>query len=87
MAALVDRQICFRLADTLPTASPAGPFRLGDAAAEAPSELLQVLACDEESIAYAFAHLRSSALEDAVRHGLARVADEELVHERLLRGS
>ena len=86
MPALVDRQICFRLADTLPAVSPVGPFRLGDAAAEALSELLQVFACGEESAALAFAHLGSSALEDSVRHGLARVADEELVHERLLRG-
>ena len=86
MAALVDRQICFRLADTLPAVSPVGPFRLGDAAAEALSELLQVFACGEESAAHAFAHLGSSALEDAARHGLARVADEELAHERLLRG-
>jgi hypothetical protein len=86
MAALVDRQICFRLADTLPAVSPVGPFRLGDAAAEALSELLQVFACGEESAAHAFAHLGSSALDDAARHGLARVADEELAHERLLRG-
>jgi hypothetical protein len=86
MAKLVDRQICFRLADAVPAVSPPGPFRLGDAAAEALSELLQVFACGEESAALAFAHLGSSALEDAACHGLARVADEELVHERLLRG-
>ena len=75
MPALVDRQICFRLADTLPAVSPVDPFRLGDAAAEALSELLQVFACGEESAALAFAHLGSSALADAARHGLARVAD------------
>ena len=86
MAESIDRQVCFRLADTVPVASPAGPFRLGDAAAEALSELLQVFACGEESAAHAFAHLGSCALDDAARHGLARVADEELVHERLLRG-
>src|SRR5271166_2492983 len=70
MVELVDRQICFRLAD----------------AAEALSELLQVFACGEESAAHAFAHLGSSPVEDAARRGLARVADEELIHERLLRG-
>jgi hypothetical protein len=86
MAELVDRQICFRLADAVPAASPPGPFRLGDAAAEALSELLQVFACGEESAAHAFAHLGSSPVEDAARRGLARVADEELIHERLLRG-
>ena len=86
MAELIDRQVCFRLADTVPVASPAGPFRLGDAAAEALSELLQVFACGEESAAHAFAHLGSFALDDAARHGLTRVANEELVHERLLRG-
>jgi hypothetical protein len=86
MAALVDRQICFRLADTLPAVSPVGPFRLGDAAAEALSELFQVFACGEESAAHAFAHLGSSPLEDAARRGLARVASEELIHESLLRG-
>ena len=86
MVELVDRQICFRLADAVPAASPPGPFGLGDAAAEALSELLQVLACGEESAAHAFAHLRSSPVEDAARRGLARVAEEELIHERLLRG-
>jgi hypothetical protein len=86
MARPVDRQICFRLADALPAVPPTGPFRLGDMAAEALSELLQVFACGEESAALAFTHLGSSALQDATRRGLARVADEELVHERLLRG-
>jgi hypothetical protein len=42
---MIDPQICFRLADTLPAVFPSGPFRLGDAAAEALSELLQVFAC------------------------------------------
>jgi hypothetical protein len=86
MVELVDRQICFRLADAVPAESPPGPFRLGDAAAEALSELLQVFACGEESAAHAFAHLGCSPFEDAARRGLARVADEELIHERLLRG-
>src|SRR5271169_6049682 len=102
MVELVDRQICFRLADAVPAASPPGQFRLGDAvpaasppgqfrlgdaAAEALSELLQVFACGEESAAHAFAHLGSSPVEDAARRGLARVADEELIHERLDRKS
>jgi hypothetical protein len=86
MVELVDRQICFRLADAVPAAFPVGPFRLRDAAAEALSELLQVFACGEESAAHAFAHLGSSPLEEAARRALARVADEELIHERLLRG-
>ena len=86
MAALVHRQICFRLADALPGVPPSGPFRLRDAAAEAVSELLQVFACGEESAALAFAHHGRSPLQDAARRGLARVAKEELVHERLLRG-
>ena len=86
MAALVDRQICFRLADALPAVFPSGPFRLGDAAAEALSELLQVFACGEESAALAFAHLGRSPLQDAARRGLARIASEERIHEALLRG-
>ena len=85
MVELVVRQICFRLAAAVPDAFPVGPFRLGDAAAEALSELLQVFACGEESAALAFAHFGCSPLEDAARRGLARVAEEELIHERLLR--
>jgi hypothetical protein len=86
MAALVDRQICFRLLHAGTAVSPRGPFRLRDMPAEALSELLQVFACGEESAALAFAHLGGSPLEDAARRGLARVAEEELIHERLLRG-
>jgi hypothetical protein len=52
---------------------------------EALSELLQVFACGEESAALAFVHLGGSPLGDAARRGLARVAEEELIHERLLR--
>jgi len=75
MVELVVRQICFRLAAAVPDAVPVGPFRLGDAAAEALSALLQVLACGEESAALAFAHFGCSPLEDAARRGLARVAE------------
>jgi hypothetical protein len=85
MARLVDRQICFRLADAVPAASLPGPLGLGDARAEALSELLQVFACGEESAALAFAGLGDSPLEDVARRALARVAEEELIHERLLR--
>ena len=85
MVELIDRQICFRLPDAGPPASPSGAFRLEDTQAEALSELLQVFACGEESAALAFAHFGCSPLEDAARHGLARVAEEELIHERLLR--
>jgi hypothetical protein len=86
MVGLIDRQICFRLPDVSPAVSPAGPFRLGDTQAEVLSELLQVFACGEESAALAFAHLGGSPLEHVARHGLARIAEEELIHERLLRG-
>jgi hypothetical protein len=86
MVRSVDHQICFRLADAVPVASPPGPLRLGDAQAEALSELLQVFACGEESASLAFARLGDSSLEDAACRALARVADEELIHERLLRG-
>src|SRR5258708_21148999 len=86
MVEVVDRQICFRLADAAPAAPPPGPLRVGDAQAEALAELLQVFACGEESASLAFARLGGAPLEDAARCGLARIAEEELVHERLLRG-
>jgi hypothetical protein len=86
MARPVDRQICFRLADTVPAAPLPAPLPLGDAQAEALSELLQVFACGEESASLAFARPGDSPIEDAARHALARVAGEELIHERLLRG-
>src|SRR5260221_32520 len=86
MVGVVDRQLCFRLADAAPAASPPGPLRLGDAQAEALSELLQVFACGEESASLAFARLGGSPIEDAARHALARVAGEEFIHEGLLRG-
>jgi hypothetical protein len=86
MARSVDQQICFRLVDAVPAASLPGPLRLGNAQAEALSELLQVFACGEESASLAFAHLGGSPIEDAARRALARVAEEELIHECLLRG-
>src|SRR5260370_20680621 len=86
MARSVDQQIGCRLVDAVPAASLPGPLRLGNAQAEALSELLQVFACGEESASLAFAHLGGSPIEDAARRALARVAEEELIHERLLRG-
>jgi hypothetical protein len=86
MVASLDRRICFRLADTTPAVPPAGPVQLEDGAAEALSELLQVFSCGEESAYLAFGRLGGSSLEDAARRGLARIAGEELIHERLLRG-
>src|SRR5260370_940903 len=77
-----DHQICFRLADALPAVSLPGPLRLGDAQAEALSELLQVFACGEESASLAFARLGDSPI---ARPALARVAEEELIHELLRR--
>ena len=86
MATSVDRQICFRLAAAGPAPSPKGQLRLGDAQAEALSELLQVFACGEESASLAFARLGASPLEDAACSGLMRIATEEVLHERMLRG-
>jgi hypothetical protein len=86
MVRSVDPQVCFRLADVAPAVPLTGLLRLGDAQAEALSELLQVFACGEESAALAFARLGASPLEDAARRALARVAEEELIHEGLLRG-
>ena len=85
MGRSVDHQICFQLADAVPAAPLSGPLRLGDAQAEALSELLQVFACGEESASLAFARLGDSPLEDAACRALARVAREELIHEGLLR--
>jgi hypothetical protein len=86
MVRSVDPQVCFRLADVAPAVPLTGLLRLGDAQAGALSELLQVFACGEESAALAFARLGASPLEDAARRALARVAEEELIHEGLLRG-
>jgi hypothetical protein len=86
MVRSVDHQICFRLANAVPAALLPGPLRLGDAQAEALSELLQVFACGEESASFAFARLGDSRLEEVACRALARVAGEELIHEGLLRG-
>ncbi len=86
MARSADHQICFRLVAAVPAASLPGPLWYGDAQAEALSELLQVFACGEESASLAFARFGDSPIEDAARWALGRVAKEELIHERLLRG-
>jgi hypothetical protein len=86
MVEWADSRICFRLADAIPAGSPPGPLRLADVQAEALSEILQIFACGEESASLAFERLGGSPIDDAARHGLARIAGEELVHERLLRG-
>src|SRR4029077_14128643 len=86
MVRSVDPQVCFRLADVAPAVPLTGLLRLGDAQAVALSELLQVFACGEESAALAFTRLAASPLEDTARRALARVAEEEFIHERLLRG-
>jgi hypothetical protein len=86
MVEWADSRICLRLADAIPAGSPPGPLRLADVQAEALSEILQIFACGEESASLAFERLGGSPIDDAARHGLARIAGEELVHERLLRG-
>jgi hypothetical protein len=86
MIEVINRQICFSLATAMPAAPPSQALHLGDAQAEALAELMQAFACGEESASLAFAQLGDSPLPDAARHGLARIADEELLHERLLRG-
>jgi hypothetical protein len=82
----VDRQVCFRLGDAVPAASPPQSLRLADVHAEALAELLQIFACGEESAAIAFAGFGASSIEEAARHALMRIAGEELIHEGLLRG-
>src|SRR5260221_11462234 len=83
---MADRQICFRLPGALPAASPLRRLRLRDAQAEALSELLQVFACGEESASLAFARAARSPIENAARRELTQIAEEEVIHERLLRG-
>jgi hypothetical protein len=85
MSAL-DRQVCFRIAESEPADRPPRPPVLRDGCAEALSELLQMLACGEESAAIAFAGLGDSPVDDDGRLGLMRIAREELGHEALLRG-
>src|SRR5260221_14589799 len=84
----VDGQVCFRLptGESAPSFGPGLLLQLRDVHQEALADLLQVFACGEESASLAFARLGGAPLEEAARCGLARIAEEELVHERLLRG-
>jgi hypothetical protein len=82
----LDRQVCFRLSEPAPIASPRPVLRLTDAHAEALAELLQIFACGEESAAIAFAGLAHSPVNEAARGALTSIAREELTHEGLLRG-
>jgi len=52
--------------------------------ARALAELLQVLACGEESAALAFEHLGRSAKDSTLRQALAGIAADEARHEALL---
>jgi hypothetical protein len=80
-----DRPVCFRLPATAAPLPPAAPIRLGlaDGQAAALGELLQVLACGEESAALAFAALagRSAA---AASEALSQIAADERAHDRWL---
>jgi hypothetical protein len=80
-----DRQVCFRLAEPAAAASLQQRLRLVDAHAEALAELLVIFACGEESAAIAFAGLGESPIDHAARCWLMQIAEEELVHEGLLR--
>ncbi len=79
----VDGQVCFRLptGESAPSFGPGLLLRLRDVHQEALADLLQVFACGEESASLAFARLGGAPLEEAARCGLARIAEEELVHE------
>ena len=85
MARSANRQICFRLADTIPAVSLTGPLRLGAAQAEALSELLQVFACGEELASLAFARLGASPLEDVARQSLGVACGPQMLRSQHLR--
>jgi len=77
--------VCFGLGDIAPTAFRFAETGLSDSHAEAFAELLQVLACGEESAVLVFTRLENTARLHAAAHGeLARIAAEEQEHERLL---
>ncbi len=78
--------VCFGLGDTAPTTFRFAETGLSDSHAEAFAELLQVLACGEESAILVFTRLENTAqLHVAANGELARIAVEEQEHERLLR--
>jgi hypothetical protein len=80
-----DRHVCFRLPAmaAAPQSPPAG-CALADRQAAALGELLQVLACGEESAALAFTGLAAGPARAAAQ-ALSQIAAEERLHERALR--
>jgi hypothetical protein len=80
--------VCFRLpiGESAPSSGPGLALRLRDVHQEALADLLQILACGEESAVLAFKSLSRSRPSTAAQQALTQVASEELIHERLLRG-
>jgi hypothetical protein len=78
------KRICFNPVRSNPNRSCDVPVRLCDAHAYAVAELLQVLACGEESAALAFDHLAESCQASSLRVALAGVAADELEHQVVL---
>jgi hypothetical protein len=89
MERAIQHHVCFRLHAHSSRGDDPWPsglgLRLGSAQAEALSELLVVFACGEESAALAFGHLADAKAAERARAALRLVAEEEMVHERLLR--
>jgi demethoxyubiquinone hydroxylase (CLK1/Coq7/Cat5 family) len=77
-------RICFAPVRLTPRRSSDVVVRLSDAHAYAVAELLQVLACGEESAAFAFDHLAERYQASSLRLALAAIADDELEHQVLL---
>jgi hypothetical protein len=73
---------CFDTGQHAACLATALPFRLADRHAEAFGRLLEVLLCGEESAALAFQGLGLTLADQ----DLARIAADELRHERLLNG-
>jgi hypothetical protein len=79
--------VCFVTGIARPKTLGRVEHRLGDSAALALAELLQVLCCGEESAVFAFQRLSGKAcLQEFSRRELLRIASEEEVHEVLLSG-
>ena len=73
---------CFGPVRTASSGGEQSPLRAAHAAALA--ELLQVLACGEESAVLAFEHLGRSGIDRALRKALAGIAADEARHQVLL---
>jgi len=73
---------CFGPVRTASSAVQESPLRAAHAAALA--ELLQVLACGEESGVLAFEHLGRSGIDRPLREALAGIAADEARHQALL---